>query len=77
MILKESQCLYKRPGKQSMYMHQVIYNNKLENKCTLTLLDPKLLYVGPYMLRDTCLLRTPVQVCTVSCLYYVYYVYYV
>ena len=34
-------------------MHQVIYNNKLEHKCTLTPLDPRLLYVGPYTLRDT------------------------
>ena len=30
-----------------MYMHQVVYNNKLEHKYTLTPLDPRLLYVGP------------------------------
>ena len=35
-------------------MHQVVYNNKLEHKCTLTPLEPRLLYVGPYTLRDTC-----------------------
>ena len=35
-------------------MHQVVYNNKLEHKCTLTPLDPRLLYVGLYTLRDTC-----------------------
>ena len=41
-------------------MHQVIYNNKLEQKCTLTPLDPKLVYVGPIQakgylpFRDTC-----------------------
>ena len=28
-------------------MHQVIYNNKLEHKCTLTPLNPRLLYVVP------------------------------
>ena len=28
-------------------MHQVVYNNKLERKYTLILLDPKPLYVGP------------------------------
>ena len=58
-------------------MHQVVYNNKLEHKCTLTQLDLRLLYVGPYTLRDTCLLGTPVQICTAAYLYYVYYVYYV
>ena len=36
-------------------MHQVIYNNKLEHKYTLTPLNPRLLFVGPYILRDTCL----------------------
>ena len=73
-ILKESQRLYKRPGKQYSYIHQVVYNNKLEHKCTLTLLDPRLLYISPYMLRDTCLLETLVQIYTAACLYYVYYV---
>ena len=58
-------------------MHQVIYNNKLEHKCTLTPLDPRLLYIGLYMLRDTCPLGTPVQIRTAACLYYVYYVYYI
>ena len=57
-----------------MYMHQVVYNNKLEYKFTLTPFDPRLLYVGPYMLRGTCTLGTPVQIHTVACLYYVYYV---
>ena len=28
-------------------MYQVVYNNKLEHKCTLTPLYPRLLYVGP------------------------------
>ena len=27
-------------------MHQVVYINKLKHNCTLTLLDPRLLYVG-------------------------------
>ena len=58
-------------------MHQVIYNNKLEYKCTLTPLDPRLLYVRPYTLRDTCPLDTPVKIRTAACLYYVYYAYYV
>ena len=58
-------------------MHQVIYNNKLEHKCTLTPLDPRLLYVSPYTLKNTCILRKPVQICTAACLYYVYYVYYI
>ena len=41
-------------------MHQVVYNNKLEHKCTLTPLDPRPLYIGliqakGYLsLRDTC-----------------------
>ena len=41
-------------------MHQVIYNNKLEHKCTLTLLDTRVLYVGPIQakghlfVRNTC-----------------------
>ena len=74
MILKESQCLYKRPGKQSMYMHQVIYNNKLENKCTLTPLDPRLLYMGPHTLKDTYPIGTPDLIHTATCLYYEYYV---
>ena len=46
-ILKESYSLYKHPGKHKTYMHQVVYNNKLEHKYTLTPLDPKPLYVGP------------------------------
>ena len=43
-----------------MYMHQVIYSNKLKYKCTLTLLDPRLLYIGLIQVkghlsfRDTC-----------------------
>ena len=41
-------------------MHQVVYNNKLEHKCTLAPLDCRLLYVGLYMLKDTCFLGTPV-----------------
>ena len=45
-------------------MNQVIYNKKLEYKCTLTPPDPRLLYVGPYMLRDTSPLGTPVQIHT-------------
>ena len=28
-------------------MHQAVYNNKLEHKCTLAPLDPRVLYVGP------------------------------
>ena len=71
---KESQPLYKRPGKQYTYMHQVVYNKKLEQKCTLTPLDPRLLYVGPYMLEDICTLGIPIQISTAACLYYVYYV---
>ena len=55
-------------------MHQVIYNNKLEHKYTLTPLDPRLLYVGPCMLRDTYPLGTPVKIRTATYLYYVYYV---
>ena len=35
-------------------MHQIFYNNKLEYKCILTPLDPRPLYVGPHILRDTC-----------------------
>ena len=58
-------------------MHQVVYNNKVEHNYTLTLLDPRLIYVGPYMLRDTCPLEASVQICIAACLYYVYYVYYV
>ena len=58
-------------------MHQAIYNNKLEHKCTLTPFDPRLLYVGLYTLKDTCTLGTPVQIRTAACLYYAYYVYYV
>ena len=58
-------------------MHQVIYNNKLEHKRTLTPLDPRLLNVGLYTLRDTYPLGAPVQIRTAACLYYVYYVYYV
>ena len=54
-------------------MHQVLYNNKLEHMYTLTPLDPRLLYIGPYMLRDTCPLGTPVQIHTATCLYYVFY----
>ena len=55
-------------------MHQVIYNNKLEYKFTLTPLDPRLLYEVLYTLGDTCPLGTPVQIHTAACLYYVYYV---
>ena len=55
-------------------MHQVVYNNKLKHNCTLTELDPKLLYIGPYTLRDTYPLGSPVQIHTAACLYYVYYV---
>ena len=47
MILKESQVLYKCPSKQYTYIHRVFYNNKLEHKYTLTLLDPRLLYIDP------------------------------
>ena len=42
-------------------MYQVIYSSKLENKCTLTPLDPRLLCVGPKQakghlsFRGTCL----------------------
>ena len=41
-------------------MHQVIYNDKLEHKCILTPLGPRLLYIGPIKakshlsFRDTC-----------------------
>ena len=55
-------------------MYQVVYNNKLEHKCSLTPLDPRLLYVDPYTLKDACPLGTPVQIRTAACLYYVYYV---
>ena len=58
-------------------MNQIIYNNKLEHKWTLTPLDPRLLYVSPYTLTDTYPLRTPIQICIAACLYYAYYVYYV
>ena len=71
MIIKESQHLYKCPCKQYLYMHQVVYNNKLEHKCTLILLDPRLFYVGPYKVRDTCSLGTAVHIRTTACLYYV------
>ena len=54
-------------------MHKDIYNNKLEHKCTLTPLDPRLLYLGPYTLKDTCPLDTPVEIRKAACLYYVYY----
>ena len=57
-----------------MYMHQAVYNNKLEHKCTLTPLNPRHLHVGPNMLRDTCIFGTPVQIHTSACLYYVYYI---
>ena len=40
-FLKESQHLYKYPSKQYTYMDQVVYNNKLEHKYTLTLLNPR------------------------------------
>ena len=73
-VLKKSQRLYKHLGKQYTYMHQVVYNNKLEYKCTLIPLVPRLLYVGPYTARDTCLLGIPIQIRTAACLYYVYYV---
>ena len=76
-ILKESQCFYKCPGKQYSYKYQFVYNNKLEHKCTLTPLKPRLLYVGPYMLKDTCPLGISVHIRTATCLYYMYYVYYV
>ena len=39
--------MYKRLGKQYTYMHQVVYNNKLERKCTLILLNPRPLYICP------------------------------
>ena len=54
-------------------MHQVIYN-KLEHKCTLTPLDPRLLFIGPYTLKYTCPLGKPVQIRTAACMHYVYYV---
>ena len=73
-FLKESQYLYKCPGKQYIYMHQVIYNNKLKHKCTLIPLDPRLLYIGLYMLRGTFPLGIPVWICTAACLYYIYYI---
>ena len=61
-----------------MYIHQVVYNNKLENKCTITLLNPKLLYVGPIQakghlsFRDTCpplysYLFVPCLLCLAAC----------
>ena len=46
-ILKESQYLYKCPGKHYKHMHKVVYNNKLEHKCTLIPLDPRLFYISP------------------------------
>ena len=73
MIPKESQYLYKCLGKQYLYMHQAVYNYKLKHKCTLTPLNPRLFYIGAYTLKDTCILGTPVQICTAACLYYVYY----
>ena len=57
-----------------MYIHQVVYNNKLEHICTLTPLDPRPHYVRPYTLRDTYPLGTPVQICIAAGLYYVYYI---
>ena len=58
-------------------MHQVVYNNKLEHKCTLTPLNPRLLYVGPYTLRDTCpdsysCLSVLCVLCLAACLAAVY-----
>ena len=58
-MLQESQYLFKCSGKQYMYMHQAVCNNKLKHKCTLTSLDPRLLYVdliqakGYLSFRDT------------------------
>ena len=57
-----------------MHIHQVVYNNNLEHKCTLKTLDLRLLYIGPYMVRYACPLGTPVQIRTAACLYYVYYI---
>ena len=43
-----------------MYVNKVVYDSKLENKCTVTPLDPRLLYVGPIQdkgylyIMDTC-----------------------
>ena len=59
-MLINSQHLYKYPGKQYMYMHQDLYKNKLEYKYSLTLLDPRLLYIDPIQvkghlsIRETC-----------------------
>ena len=55
-----------------MYIHQIVYNNKLEHKYTLIPLVPRLLYEGLYMPRETCPLGTPVQIRVATCLYYVY-----
>ena len=59
---------------QYIYMNQDIYNNKLKHKYTLTLLDPRLLYVGSYKLKETFPLGMPVQIRTSAFMYYVYYV---
>ena len=74
-VLKESQFLYKCLGKQYTYMFQVIYNYKLDHKCALTPLDPRLLYVSPILakrhpsVRETCLyLYSYLSVLCVLCL---------
>ena len=74
IFLKESQHLYKCPGKQYIYMYQVVYNSKLERKYALIPLSPRMLYIGSYILRDTFSLRIHVQICMAAFLYYVYYI---
>ena len=59
---------------QPVYVNASSYTNIIEHKCSLTPLDPRLLYIGPIQLRDTCPLGTPVQIHKATCLYYVYYV---
>ena len=52
--------MYKCSGKQYIYMHKVIYNNKLKYNSTLLSFNPRPLYVGPIQtkghlsFKDTC-----------------------
>ena len=55
-------------GKQYGCKHQVVYNNKLEHKYTLTPLDPSLIYVG--LIQAKAYLS---RFITATCLYYMYY----
>ena len=59
-----------------MYIHQVIYSNKIKHKYTLTPLNLSC-FIGPIQPNLTCPLGTPVKIYTATCLYYVHYVHYI